>query len=262
MLLPARLRSRAALAVLASGISAAHAAPILWVDDDAGRLARVDVANGAVTIVGSMGVVMWDIAFDPLGNLFGIANGNLYRINTTTAAPTFIGSMGASINSLVFDAAGTLYGANNSLYTINPNTGLATLRGNGGVPYSSSGDLAIVNGNLLLSSGLPAADTLLRLNASNGVATAVGPMGISQVFGLASPNGNDLYAVAGTQVFSVNPLTGATSNPRSYAGQGLTLAYGTAFFGEAAPIPELQTYAMFAAGLAVVAFVARRRRPT
>ena len=75
------------------------------VDDSAGVLGKVDVVTGAVTLVGSTGVVLTDIAFGPDGSLYGIDLGSLYKIDPDTAATTRIGSLaGASgtTNSLVF----------------------------------------------------------------------------------------------------------------------------------------------------------------
>jgi len=251
------------LPTLISGLLAAGsvgAAPVLWVDDSAGRLGKVDVATGTVTMVGNMGVVMTDIAFDPSGQLYGISFGSLYRINSTTAVPTLIGSLGTTLNSLVFSSTGTLYAANSNLYTLNTATGAATLIGHGGASYSSSGDLAFVGGNLYLSSTLPTSDSLMRLDTATGAATVVGPIGHSAVFGLATDNNINLYGVAGTSVYSINTGTGAGSLLVGYGGQTLGAANGTAFFSEAAPpVPEPQTYALLLAGLGVIGLAARRR---
>lgn len=247
----------AALAVA----GAAQAVPVLWIDDASGNLGKVDVATGAVTLVGDMGAVMTDIAFDPSGNLYGITFGSLYSINATTAATTFIGSLGASLNSLVFSASGTLYGANTSLFSVNTATGAASVIGNGGAAYSSSGDLAFVGGALYLSSTLPSSDNLVRLNHATGAATLVGPIGVSSVFGLATNDNINLYGVAGTNVYSVSTASGAGTLLVNYGAQGLGVANGTAFFAEAAPpVPEPETYALMLAGLGVLGLVARRKR--
>jgi PEP-CTERM motif len=255
----ASLRKPIVLACLAVA-AGAQADPVLWVDDSAGRLGKVDVATGAVTVVGSMGRVMTDIAFDPSGNLYGITFSALYSINPATAASTLIGNLGTSLNSLVFAADGTLYGANNRLFSINTGTGAATAIGNGGDAYSSSGDLAFVGGNLLLSSNIPRGDTLIKLDTGTGAGTTVGLMGVAAVYGLATNDNASLYGVAGTRVFAVNTTTGAASFLVSYAGQGLGSANGTAFFSESTPpVPEPQVYALMLAGLGVVGVLAARK---
>jgi hypothetical protein len=231
------------------------------VDDSAGLLGKVDVATGAVTVVGNTGHVMTDIAFDPNGHLYGITFGALYSIDPITAASTFIGSLGASLNSLVFSSNGTLYAANSRLYEINLTTGAASAIGRGGVSYSSSGDLAFVGGNLYLSSTVPTSDSLIKLNASTGVGTDVGPIGVGQVYGLATNDNVHLYGVAGTSVYSVNTATGAGTLLVGYGGHGLGSANGTAFFSEAAPpVPEPQTYALLLAGLVALGLRATRNR--
>jgi hypothetical protein len=255
---PVKLHPRLGAVAALAAAGAAIAAPELWIDDSAGRLGRVDVATGSVVVVGTMNVVMWDIAFDPLGNLFGVGNGNtLYRINPTNAATTFVGNLGATVNSLVFAADGTLYGASNALFRINPSTGAATRIGNGGIAYNSSGDLAFVGGNLLLSSSLPSADTLVRLNPATGVASSVGAMGIAQAYGLATSNNINLFGVSGTNIYTVNPATGAATAPINYGGRGLDVAFGTTFITE---VPEPGTVATMLVGLGVVGWLAHRRR--
>lgn len=218
---------------------ASYAAPNLWVSDSSGRLATVDVATGDVNVIGVMDDAMTDIAFDPSGNLWGITYNNLYFIDKTTAASTLIGSTGISSNSLVFGSDGTLYTANNSLWSISTSRGSATLVGNGGDQYNSSGDLAFVGGELLLSSaGLE--DHLIELNTRDGSGALIGGIGFSRVYGLASPNGTDLYGVTGTEVVSINPTTGLGTSILNYAWKGLGSAWGAAFFSEAdVPNPTL-----------------------
>ncbi len=232
----------APILILASALNASHAAPIIFIGDVAGVLGTVDVDTGDVTVIGDMGVVMTDIAFDPNGNLFGIDFDNLYAINSTTAeialiGPTFSG-ISLSLNSLVFSSAGTLYAANTSLHTLDPLTGASTLVGNGGDAYDSSGDLAFINGGLYLSSTTLSADDLFLLDESTGAGTRIGSLGACCFFGLATDNNIDLFGVAGPQVLSVDVNTGAAALLLNYAGHGLTFANGSAFISEAViPIP-------------------------
>jgi hypothetical protein len=249
--------------VLASVVMAAAvaspvlAAPILYVDDNAGNLGTVDVATGAVTMIGNTGLFLVDIAFDPSGNLFGITFNSLYQINKTSGAATLVGSFGPTLNSLVFGSDGTLYAANNGLYQLNTSTGAATLIGNGGYAYNSSGDLAFANGNLFLTSS--GGDDLVSLNVANGVGALVGGIGFSAVYGLASNDGINLFGLSGTQILGINTATGAGTLLGNYGGQGLSAANGSAFFAEAgAAVPEPATAALF--GLAAFGIACVRRR--
>lgn len=238
----------------------AQAGPQLWISDSSNRLGFVDLDTQVLTSVGNLGVLMVDLAFDPLGQLYGIGAGNLYRINTTTAAPTLVGSLGgAAVNSLVFSPAGTLFAASDALYSVNTNTGFASFIGRGGIGYASSGDLAFVGGALYLSSRLPNADTLVQLNAASGAATSVGAFGVSQVWGLASTDGVSLHGTTGRTVLSINPATGTATSQFTY-GNALGPAFGTAFLGEAAPVPELGSPTMFLAGMALLGVSVNMRR--
>lgn len=249
------------LAALTAGLllsGVASALPTMWIGDSAGRLGTVDVATGNVNVIGSMGQSMTDIAFDPTGNLFAISFGSLYRINTSNAQASLVGNLGTSLNSLVFDSSGNLYGANNALYKINTTTGAASLIGNGGDQYSSSGDLAFVGGQLFLSNSY--GNNLTQLNVANGVGHNVGGIGFGAVYGMATNDNVNLYGMTGTNVIAINTLTGAGTQLINYGGQGLGEAWGTAFVSEAQPVPEPETYAMMLAGLAGLAWVAKRRQ--
>lgn len=253
----ARPLMAAAMALAAAG--AAQADPVIWVDDNAGRLGRVDVASGAVTVVGSMGLVMADIAFDPMGNLFGTSGSSLYSINTATAAATLVGSLGATVTSLVFSTTGTLYGSGTGLYSISPTSGTATFIGNAGITYGFSGDLAFAGGTLYLSSGSQGPFSLSRLDTGTGARTLIGSLGVPQAYGLASPDRVNVYTVGGTRVFTVNLATGAALSPVDFGGRGLSAINGAAFITEAAPVPEPGRAAMLLSGLAVVVLLAQRR---
>ena len=245
--------------------AAAAAAPIMYVDDSNGVLATVDVDTGNVNVIGSMGVQMTDIAFDPSGNLYGLSFGALYSINRTTAAATFIGNHGVpGGNALVFAADGTLYAAGTSgtsLFTINPASGATTNLGNMG--FASGGDLAFHDGNFYLAS---TSNQLVLIDLGNLSNTAaVGPFGVSNVFGLATGDDNVLYGVAGTQIFTVDTTTGAATNPVDYSGQGLSTAFGQSFFTEsgapppdAVPVPA--TLALLGVGVSMLAFARRGSR--
>jgi hypothetical protein len=246
----------AAAAALAAA-SSVSAAPVLWFSDVSNRLGTVDMATGSTSLIGVMNRQMTDLAFSPTGVLYGTTFSQLYTIDTSTGATTLVGTHNTNINSLVFGSDGTLYGGSNVLYTLNTATGAASAIGNMGA--SSSGDLAFVGGKLYLSA-TAGNDSLRLIDPATGAGSFVGNIGRSSVFGLASPDGSDLYGMSGNSVFEIDPATGA-AGPTIYSLAGFSSVYGTTFYGEATPpIPEPSTYALMALGLAVVGLVARRRR--
>ena len=239
------------------------AAPILYVDDFAGNLGTVDVASGAVKVIGSTGQSLVDIAFDPTGNLYGITFNQLFRISKTTGAATLVGNLGTSLNSLVFGSDGTLYGASDRLYTINKTSGAATSisNGSGGYSFTSAGDLAFIGSDLFLTSISTPGDNLVNLNTTNGKGKLVGAIGFSNVFGLASDNGLNLYGLSGTQILGINSATGVGTLLGNYAGHGLLGANGSAFFTEAgapSPVPEPATALLMGLG-SLGLFLTRRK---
>ena len=245
--------------VLALKANLLIAAPVLWVVDGNGYLGTVNLETADVTIVGYMNDATTDIAFDPDGNLYAITRADFYSVNKTTAEMTHIGELNEGGNSLVFGSVGSLYTASNSLYTIDISTGQSTEIGRGGYPYTSSGDLAFVDGNLLLSDS-EGDDSLVKVNTSNGEGALIGDIGFWNVFGLASPNGVDLYGVSRFEVISIDPTTGVGTSILDYSGSGLVDGYGAAFITEAALVPIPAAVWLFGSGLLGLVGIARRKK--
>ena len=229
--------------------SPALASPVMYVHDSGGELGTVDVSTGAVTLIGNMGVIMTDIAFDTSGQLYGVSFSNLYSINAGTAAASLIGAHGiAGGNALVFGSDGTLYGAGNastSLFTINPGTGASAAVGNMG--FFSGGDLAFNGGSFYLASS---SNQLVRVNPTTGAGSLVGSFGVANMFGLATGDDGVLYGVASTTIYTISTSTGAATNPVPFGGQGLGQAFGESFFHEAAAVPEPGTLTLLGLGVA------------
>ncbi len=137
-----------------SFVGTAAATPIMYVHDSSGTLGKVDVESGNVEVVGSMGTVLTDIAFNSSGELYGVSFTGLYSIDPETATTTFIGKHSISgANALVFSEDGTLYSAGSStssLFTIDTMTGSSSLIGDMG--FYSGGDLAFNGDNFYLAS--------------------------------------------------------------------------------------------------------------
>jgi hypothetical protein len=116
-------------------------------------LVSVNPLNGALTLIGSGGVVLDAIAIESNGSLFGFSRNtsDLYSINPNTGATAVIGSTGLAANGGAdsFTSNGTSLfltyetgTASANLYTVNAGTGAATLVGNvgaGGPQFEGSG---------------------------------------------------------------------------------------------------------------------------
>ncbi len=212
-------------------IGAGHASPYLYIGDDQGNLGTVDVTTGSVHVIRNMGHIMTDIAFDPVGNLYGITFTDLYSIDKNTGISTWIGSLGINdANALVFASDGTLYTARftgTKLYTVNKSTGHANSIGTIGSGFISSGDIAFNGGNLYLAA---LGDQLVKIDLTNPRnSRSIGNMGAHDVYGLTTGNDGILYGATTTsKIVSFNTSTGAGSFILDYSGHGLSGAWGAA----------------------------------
>jgi hypothetical protein len=265
-----RAPALAATLLLALTAPALKAAPLVWIGDTAGNLITVDIGTGAQTLIGPMGRVFDDIAFDPTGNLWGLRGGDeLWRINTTTGASfgqtevrsQFGFTLGG--NSLTFGSDGTLYISGvcildpvtfavglGCISASNPATGQGTILGDTG--RSPSGDLAFFGGFLYVTSAnfttANGADDLIRIDLANvAAATVVGNTGVGAMFGLDTGPDGTMYGVANTSIYTVNPGTAATNFIRGWTVGGPNPANGASFQVSQIPLPG--TALMLATGL-------------
>jgi len=148
---------------------------------------NVDLRFNLTAALQAIGVgTLLDIACHAT-TMYGIAGGNLVRINLRDASVVNIGVIGPFVNGLAVSSTGIIYASGgNAVYTLDPSTGAASFAvGLGG--FSSSGDLAFDCFDNLYGTAIDTAagDTLIRIDLNAAVATAVGPIGFSSVWGIS-----------------------------------------------------------------------------
>jgi hypothetical protein len=175
------------------------------------QLGTFNWQTGSFTLLGTLssGETIEDLAHFPGGALYGAnSSAELLNINPTTLTTTEIGAMGNSIEGIKFSAGGTLFGySRNSLYTINPNTGAATLVGSLNVSSATYYDAAFDDStNLFFFEG----NNLYTVNTNTGSASLVGTIGSDfTVYGLAYENSTLYGFTAAGQIITINTVTGA-----------------------------------------------------
>jgi hypothetical protein len=173
----------------------------------------INLLNGDFTELGDEGSTLFnDIAAAPDGTLYGIANSaSLVTMNTNNGAVASSVSFSVSgIESLAFAPDGTLYGATQgALYTVNPNSGVATLVGsfnNSAIGNSGQNIRFGCDGCLYdTDAGINALNTdLFGISLQTGQATLMGV--VTNFPGLCLENaGSQMYGV-GIQLGSASSL--------------------------------------------------------
>ena len=166
-----------------------------------------------------------DIALSSSNQLFGNTFSELYSVNTTTGTTSLIGELGVSdLNALGFSNSNVLYGAGTSgnFYTINTSTGVASLLAK--IPgFTSSGDIVYnPSTNTFLATSrtgtAPGTGDDLFSITQTGIATDIGKIGFSNVFGLVF-NGGTLFGYTdNNQQLIINPTTGAGTLAQALTG--------------------------------------------
>jgi hypothetical protein len=220
----------------------ATAGPTFYVTDAAGRLATITLGTYKVHIIGSEGVVLTDLAFNPTdGLLYGVSFTSFYRVSPLTGKATFIGKLGISdANALVFTASGEAYTEGITyaeLYRVNTATGHASPVGSTN-PFRSAGALVVYDGGFVLagyyqpSMTSTTPDTLALLNPKTGQPLAYAELRLANLYGLAS-TGKELYGFAETSIYQLLPGESNISKRvvllKDLAGKGLAQIYGAAY---------------------------------
>ena len=175
----------------------------------ANQLGTIDLQTGVFTQIGTVngvaGSTEGDLTRLPGGLLYGVdSSSRLVLIDPVALTTSLVGPCGNGIEALAFRKDGALFGSSGSqLFTINPNTGTATLVGAMGVS-SSFWDIKFDgSGQLYL-----AQNSLYKVNTSTGHATLVGAIGFS-VWALDFENGTLYGFTTVGQIISINTTTGA-----------------------------------------------------
>jgi hypothetical protein len=187
-------------------------------------LYRLDPVTFAVTKVGKFGAgeEITDIALTPAGALYGISFTTLYAVDKVTAKATARASVGGSgNNALAFLANGTLIAADSGggVKTIDPTTGQVTGVGAYGSGFASSGDLVAVSDGTMYGTSsttkgggdASGSNVLLLVDSATGVATAVGPTGHGNVWGLAYAGARVIGLTTAGEILGIDPQTGASA---------------------------------------------------
>lgn len=189
--------------------------------DNSGNLLQINPLAMQASRIGPTGRLIFDLAFTPDGQLYGITDGRiLVRINPATGQSTAVGTgLGLpnndTVNALVSDPQGTLYaitfhsgffGNSGDLLRISRSSGRAQIVGALNVNLGSSGDLAFSPDGRLFGIGTDGADDfLLRINPQTGAATIVGFLSDEPIYGIAfSPTKTLLAATADGRLLQVN----------------------------------------------------------
>src|ERR1035441_9625369 len=275
----------------------ASAGTLVYVVNNSQQFGTLDLATGAYqqigpnTPEGETGLVP-----GPNGSLLTLTfSGNLDSINPATGVTSFVGATGladcttpvspcgpTSANTLG-ELGGTIYATDfqNSLYTVDPLTGAATLIGPTGIPavpfipgttnpdgsfdlfdeglFGAGGELFATFDaftlNPMFGTITPViAPDLYQIDPSTGLATLVGPTGLNLGAGAVEVNGafydfDDFQS----QVLTLDLANGNTSFVGSFDPAAGVIT-------GASPTPEPASIALVCIGMAVIVIRSRRRR--
>lgn len=166
-----------------------------------------------------------DIDTNPLDeNLYGITFDGLYRLDEARNEWSRVGDFGIDVpdpNGLAIDSRGEAYvTGQDKLYLVDTETGAATLVGEMGGDYYSSGDCVLNKRDTLFmtSKHLEGVDSLLVLRTNDASVTEVGEVGAEQVFGLTAAWGNLYGLTRSGDLIEINSATGDSRLVHNFEG--------------------------------------------
>lgn len=177
---------------------------------NATELFSVDPFKGSIGYIGAVpGVVDFDTDTD--GNLYGISATLLYRLNEPTGDWIEVGTLGETdgqANGFAIDAQGNAFATSGAwLYSIDLETGEAQGVGMVGEDIWSSGDCVVNKSNTLFmtsSDSSTPGDDLVLVDATTGVGSIVGNLGVGQIYGLTAAWGYMFGFTADGRVVQIN----------------------------------------------------------
>jgi PEP-CTERM motif len=274
----------------------AGAGTLVYGINESNQFGTLDISSGKFSQIGpDMLEAGGELVAGPNGSLLTLAiSGNLESINPATGATAIIGATGLddctapgspcgpTSAAVLSEIGGTIYATDlsNNLYTVNPATGAATMKGPTGVPplpfrlldinpdgsqnafdetlfvaggslYETFDAITIDFSSFTFTPVIPAA--LYRIDPATGLATLVGPTALN-LNGAVNVNGT-VYAdnAATNQMVTIDPANGHTS-----VVSDLDPAVG--LLSGASPTPEPASLALAGIGIAALVVFGRRRR--
>jgi hypothetical protein len=231
----------------------------------------MDQATGAANLIGNSGVEIGDMTSNPgAGILWGVDIGNatLRTFNPATGLPTgavtLLDAAGARVQivSIAYDVVtNTLYGntavgfnaAADTLYTIDPLTGLVTQIG--AINFTSVFALGFdQNGDLF--GVADATNELISIDTGTGAGTSIATLSVGLAFDIASRPEDDVMFLADSGTFSLYTLNTANGNLTLVGPYGGTPnIVGLAFL-----VPEPGAALIFLLGTGGLMLLRRRQR--
>lgn len=174
-----------------------------------------------------------DIDTHPNGTLLGISSNGLFEYDDIRDNWFQVGEFDNNVsdpNGMAIDSTGRIFvTAQDQIYEVDIIDGQATLLGDLGQDYYSSGDCVVNKRDSLYMTSKhdEAEDYLLLVNRDNGSATEIGPIGFTRVFGLTAAWGNLYGLTDNAELIQIDSTTGEGTLVHQFPDEGLR------FFGAA-----------------------------
>jgi PEP-CTERM motif len=287
--------------VLALAATAAKAESLVYIINGSQQFGTIDLTTGAFQQIGPLQpeIGSFGLATAPDGSLVTFSySSNLYSIKPTTGVPTLVGPTGLddcatpaspcgpTSGSTLGNYAGSIYATDfaNSLYKIDPVTGLATLIGATGIPgvpfvpgslnpdgtinfydesiFSSDTslyatfDAFIFDLNTFSVVSTIIAPQLYQINALTGAATVVGPTDLS-IGAVTRVNGT--YYAFNENIGAITTLDLATGNTSFVTNFDPAAGVVQGAVPIPSPVPEPSSLTLIGTGILGLVTVTRRK---